>query len=217
MATITHQAAGTWRAVVRRKRTYASKTFRLKADAEQWARAQEDRADRGQTVSAKPPAKPRTVSDLIKLHLTDLAEVGKAIGRSKRFTLEKLDADLGHLKHTEVTRSALIAFAKDRRKEGAGPVTIGADLSFLRTVLIAVHEIPVSIEPIKMAREALKLMGLVGKGTERDRRPTEDELDRLIAYFDAGEVPPPAARAGRAEGNDEAGGVSGVDGCGGVL
>ena len=36
-----------------------------------------------------------------------------------------------------------------------------------------------------MARLALKRLGLVGKGRERDRRPTEEELTRLIGYFDA--------------------------------
>lgn len=28
-------------------------------------------------------------------------------------------------------------------------------------------------------------LGLVGKGLERDRRPTQDELDRLVAAFEA--------------------------------
>ena len=60
MATITHQPSGSWRAVIRRKRDYASKTFRLKADAERWAREQEDRADRGQSVASIPPTNPKS-------------------------------------------------------------------------------------------------------------------------------------------------------------
>jgi integrase len=35
-----------------------------------------------------------------------------------------------------------------------------------------------------MARIALKRLGLIGKGQERDRRPTDDELRRLVTYFD---------------------------------
>lgn len=31
---------------------------------------------------------------------------------------------------------------------------------------------------------ALRRLGVVGKGMERDRRPTQDELDRIIAYHD---------------------------------
>jgi integrase len=48
----------------------------------------------------------------------------------------------------------------------------------------AVHGLPVVVEPIDLARIALKRLGLIGKGQERDRRPTQDELDCLIAYFD---------------------------------
>ena len=35
-----------------------------------------------------------------------------------------------------------------------------------------------------MARLALKRLGLIGKGVERDRRPSDEELERLIRHFD---------------------------------
>jgi hypothetical protein len=34
-----------------------------------------------------------------------------------------------------------------------------------------------------MARIALKRLGLVDKSNERDRRPTEDEIDQLLTHF----------------------------------
>ncbi len=37
---------------------------------------------------------------------------------------------------------------------------------------------------MNLARIALKRLGLVGKGNERDRRPTDDELAKLVAHFD---------------------------------
>jgi integrase len=37
---------------------------------------------------------------------------------------------------------------------------------------------------VDLARIALKRLGLVGKGNERDRRPTDDELAKLVAHFD---------------------------------
>ena len=46
------------------------------------------------------------------------------------------------------------------------------------------HGIDVAMEPVQLARIALKRLGLIGKGNERDRRPTEDELDQLFAHFD---------------------------------
>ena len=44
-----------------------------------------------------------------------------------------------------------------------------------------------SVEPVQLARIALKRLGLIGKGEERDRRPTEEELNALFAHFDGNE------------------------------
>ena len=48
----------------------------------------------------------------------------------------------------------------------------------------AIHGLDNSPEPVDLARVALKRLGLIGKGTERDRRPTADELNRLFRCFD---------------------------------
>jgi integrase len=47
----------------------------------------------------------------------------------------------------------------------------------------AVHGLPFSSEPVELARIALKWLGLVGKGNERDRRPNEEEIDALLRHF----------------------------------
>src|SRR5205085_10644144 len=59
--------------------------------------------------------------------------------------------------------------------------------SFIRTIITraaAVHGIEVSVEEARLARVALSHLNLVGKSQERDRRPTQDELDELIEYFE---------------------------------
>ncbi len=48
----------------------------------------------------------------------------------------------------------------------------------------AVHGLEISPEPVDLARVALKRLGLIGKGVERDRRPTTAELNRLFRCFD---------------------------------
>lgn len=61
------------------------------------------------------------------------------------------------------------------------------DFGYIKTVLshaAAVHGVPLSTEPLDLARIALKRLGLIGKGKERDRRPTQDELDRIIPALD---------------------------------
>ncbi len=61
------------------------------------------------------------------------------------------------------------------------------DFGYIKTVLshaAAVHGVTLSTEPLDLARIALKRLGLIGKGKERDRRPTQDELDRIIKALD---------------------------------
>ncbi len=118
----------------------------------------------------------------------DLEEVGKDIGRSKTASLIFLDERLGHLRLPELDRERFIKFGKERALEGAGPVTVGIDLGYIKTILshaAAVHGVIVSTEPIDLARIALGRLGLVGKGDERDRRPTQDELDRIVSASEA--------------------------------
>lgn len=51
------------------------------------------------------------------------------------------------------------------------------------------HGVEVVTEEVFLARTALVLLGLIGKGQERDRRPTQDELDRLLKYLDRNNRP----------------------------
>jgi hypothetical protein len=86
-----------------------------------------------------------------------------------------------------LNRERLIEFGRKRAKQGAGPATLSIDLSFIRTIIThaaAVHGIEVSAEEARLARVALSHLNLVGKSKERDRRPTQDELDELIEYFE---------------------------------
>ena len=98
--------------------------------------------------------------------------------------------ELGKCKISALDRERLIKFGRHRADQGAGPVTLGIDIGMIKLVLshaAAIHGLEVTVEPVDLARLALKRLGLVGKGTERDRRPTQDELDRLFAYFESNE------------------------------
>src|SRR3546814_3582118 len=71
--------------------------------------------------------------------------------------------------------------------EGSGPVTLSSDLCYLKLVLThaaAVHGVDVKVEPVDLARVALKRLGLISKSRQRDRRPTPDEIRRLLDHFD---------------------------------
>ncbi len=188
MATFTKLKSGSWRVQVRRKGKYVSETFLRRKDAEGWAINEERRIDRGEPSTKRNRRDARTFGDLIRLHVADLHEVGKPIGRSKAATLRFLESRLGACKISELDRERLIQFGKERAREGAGPVTLGIDLGYIKTIFshaAAVHGIPLLMEPIVLARIALARLDLVGKGNERDRRPTQEELDRILAALEA--------------------------------
>jgi integrase len=188
VATFTKLKSGAWRVQVRRKGKYVNETFLRRKDAEEWAIDTERRIDRGESPGKQSQRHAKTFGDLVRLHQEDLREVGKRIGRSKTASLRFLETRLGRFRIAEIDRERLIQFGKERAREGAGPVTLSIDLGYIKTVLshaAAVHGVQLSTEPIDLARIALGRLGLVGKGNERDRRPTQDELDRIIAAFEA--------------------------------
>ena len=187
MPTIVKLPSGNWRVQVRRKNTYVSNTFRRRADAESWALEAERTIDKGLSPKGVDSKSVHTFADIIDLHVQDMQEVGKSIGRSKRAVLESLKIAIGSYKIEDLTRTALIEFGKKRARAGAGPSTLAIDLSFVGTLLThaaAVHGLAVSPEVVKLARVALDRLGLVGKSNERDRRPTQQELDELILHFE---------------------------------
>ena len=172
---------------MRRKGKYVNDTFLRRKDAEEWALEVERRVDRGEPAIARGSRDAKTFGDLIKLHREDLQGVSKRIGRSKGVSLTFLEHRLGRLRIPELDRGWLIQFGKERASESAGPVTVGTDLGYIKTILshaAAVDGVVLSIGPIVLARIALGRLGLVGKGNERDRRPTQDELDCLVAGFE---------------------------------
>ncbi len=188
MATIRQLASGRWQVQIRHKGRKASETFIRHDHAREWATDTEAQIDRGRAPSGRRARSAKTFGALIDLHIDDMKEVGKPPGRSKSATLEMLQRELGTHKIGTLDRERLIRFGKDRAKAGAGPVTVGQDIGVIKLVILhaaAVHGVEVTIEPVQLARVALKRLGLVGKGRERDRRPTEAELASLFAHFDS--------------------------------
>jgi integrase len=188
LATLTKLPSGSWRAQVRRKGRYISETFAYREDARRWASDAERAIDQGKAPKTTRIADKTTFAHLIDLHIEDLKAVKKPIGRTKSESLKLLRASLGHRKYAELDRVTVIDFGRTRAKGGTGPVTLSMYIGYIKTVLehaFAVHDIETSVEPVEQARLALKHLGLVGKSQERDRRPTEEELARLFAYFDA--------------------------------
>jgi hypothetical protein len=160
-------SSGSWRVQVRRKGRYVSETFLRRDDARRWATETERQVDRGETPTKSRTARLKTFGELIDLHIDDMCDVGKSPRRSKAATLDMLQRHLGKCDITALDRKRLIRFGRDRAAQGAGPMTVGIDIGFVKLILAhaaAVHGLPIKVEPVDLARIALKRLGLLAKG-----------------------------------------------------
>lgn len=121
-----------------------------------------------------------------------LVEVERArpLGKTKRGTLTAIGSShFGGLSDTDINTQALVDYALWRMSvEGGGvqPQTAGNDLAHLGAVLsIARDAWGYDVDPLAMggARRVLRKLGYNLKSRERDRRPTLDELEKILAHY----------------------------------
>lgn len=104
------------------------------------------------------------------------------MGRSVHHELDRLHTALGSRSLDSLTAHAWSTYARQRRIEGAGPATVLHTLATARALLNAARPmfgLDVDGASVKEAVDALALTGHVARARQRDRRPTEDELQRL--------------------------------------
>jgi integrase len=172
---------GAWRALIRRKgHKPISKRFPTKGKAEAWARGIESKIDAGE--APRVAASDVTIAQLVEKYRELRATVRPILDTStEHYTLKQLKTNLGTLRAAALSVEDLLGWARARRDEGAGPYTVNCDLSKLGTVLrYAGDGLP---DVIGAARPKLAHLGLIGGGGKRERRPTEDELDRIVEWL----------------------------------
>jgi integrase len=115
-----------------------------------------------------------------------IAESKNAVLGSKAQVLKTLKkSDLGDIKCSDMTSQALVSFARELSKN-VEPQTCGnyfSSLSNIFTVARPAWGYPLARQEFEDAVTVLKKLGLIRKGTERTRRPTLEELDRLMEHF----------------------------------
>lgn len=162
-----------------------TKTFDRKRLAESWANRRElELQAPGALEQALSPSV--TIRALIERYMTEVSELS-SWSASKTFDLKRLAASgLGDRDAIALSVSEVIDFIRARRLEGAGPATAGNDMVWLRTVLKAARalwNIPAALQAVNDAAEHCRLMGLIAKSRQRERRPTAEELEKLRTYF----------------------------------
>jgi integrase len=185
MPTFSQLPSGKWRAQVRRGGFYRAATFPKKRDAIAWAEGIETQAHQVVATGYAQPPKTATLGDLIDLYTETHA---KTAGKTKAATLIMLKDRMGKVKLSALSALVLRDFIDKRVEDGAGGVTIAGDLSFLSGVLKwgrHARQLDVPDHLPTQARAALKHRGLDTRSNEREREPTDDELERLYAHWAA--------------------------------
>lgn len=143
---------------------------------------------------------PGTVADWIERFVAERNQPGgRKLGPSHAYTLKQVQrAAIGAKHHTELKPVDFIAHCKARRAAGVQPQTIHQDMTYLFGVLKYAFEIwgiesaEEACKAYRMAKPQLVKQQLIAKSQPRTRRPTPDELERLLSYF---EQPPKKANA----------------------
>lgn len=163
-----------------------SQTFDRKATAQAWIRKREAELYEPGAIE-KANRKGVTVKEMIERYLQEYEKL-RPLGKTKRATLKAIkESSLGEVNDCDITSQRLVEYAMDRmEKDGIQPQTVGNDLAHLGAVLsVARPAWGFDVDPLAMpdARRVLKKMGAVTKSVERNRRPTMDELERILKYF----------------------------------
>ena len=164
-------------------------SFGAKSLAVQWTREREAELKRHGTgdkaAAALPASAEVSVAALIDRYVEEFRDI-QEWGRSKQSNLELLKKLIGHWDATALTTDQLIEHIRQRRLAGTGPATVNNDLIWLRTVLKtarAAWNMPINLQVIEDASHACRHLKLTAKARQRDRRPSQQEMDQLIAWF----------------------------------
>lgn len=161
-----------------------SQTFDRKPAAEAWLKKRE-------TELAQPGALEKRQDPLLKTVIGQYNEEKlKEHGRTKAQVLATIAASpIGEKRCSEITSPEIVAFIQGMRKpDGTAPApsTRQNYLSHLTSVFRVARPAwgyPADIQAAMDARVVLNQLGLIAPSKERDRRPTLEELDKLMNYF----------------------------------
>lgn len=164
-----------------------SKSFPKKTAAKNWMERREaELRSFGGLEREKDKRAQKTVGTLIDLYLAD---AGDRIGKTKAQVLQKIKAEfpIAELNATDLTSSDILEFARQLQAGDRGASTIQNYLSHLSGMLddaCAAHDLNIDMNAVRNGMKSARRRGFAEKSGSRSRRPTLDELDRLMTHFE---------------------------------
>jgi integrase len=169
-----------------------ARTFDREPAARAWIKKREKEAKTPEGLDAIRTERPTLVQAINRY----VKESRKAMGKTKAQVLETIKSyDIADRPCEDITSADLFAFAQELGKTRQ-PQTVANYLSHLGAVYaIARPAWGFPLDETRM-RDAMKVagrMGVTSKSRARDRRPTLDELDTLMKFFQERQRRRPAA------------------------
>jgi integrase len=160
-----------------------AKTFDRKGVAEAWIKRRE-------TELSEPGAIERTTApDAILSVAIDryIAETADKIGRTKAQVLRSIkNYPIAQMPCGEILSEHIVSFLRELSTDKRKPQTVGNYLSHLGAVFSVARPAwgyRLSKQAIDDAYVVAKKLKLIKKGGSRNRRPTLEEIDRLMVHF----------------------------------
>lgn len=161
-------------------------TFDREPAAQAWIKKREKELTKPGALDAMKKVVDPTLSEVIDQY--NLEKL-KLHGKTKTQVLRTIKASkLAEMRCSEITSPHLVTFAKTVT---ATPQTRGnymSHLASLFTVARPAWGYPLDSQVMDDARVVLRKLGLITRSKERFRRPTLDELDRLLTHYQAAEL-----------------------------
>ncbi len=159
-----------------------AQTFDRRQAANAWmVRREAELSKPGAIERAKQAENDPRLADVIDRYI---AESERAIGRTKAQVLRTIKTyDIADMRCSQITSADLVAFVQALP---AGPATRQNYLSHLAAIFAIARPAwgyPLDQQAVKDAFAVAKRLGATAKGRSRERRPTLDELDRLMNHF----------------------------------
>jgi integrase len=156
-----------------------TQTFDRKQAAKAWL-------DRRETELREPGALTRTLKDPPLREVIDrYIKESARIGRTKKQVLEKIrdEYDIAALKCSKVRTEDMVAFAQSIPVQPQTRQNYLSHLGAVFTVARPAWGYPLDRNLMKDALTVTRKLGVTSKSGQRDRRPTLDELDKVMEHF----------------------------------
>jgi integrase len=184
MATIRRRGS-TWQVQIRRHgHAPLSRTFRLKSDAELWARQKEAQLDRGELPVDTRVLRSHTLADLLERYAATIVPRKRGAGRELYMLRVILRHPMARLSLHRLTPAEVAKYRDDRLAAVSGD-TVRRELAIVRHCLEVARKEWGFVLPLNPVHQ----VKLPRPNSPRERRATAGELERLLSACEATRCP----------------------------